>query len=231
VTHVKAGDAVYGMIPIRGGAFAEYATPKGHELALKPQSLDYEQAAAVPLASLAAWQTLIDFAKVQDGERVLILGAAGNVGSVAVQLAKQNGAYVIACDLAGRENFLLELGADELIDAGTQKFEEQVKDIDIVLNYASADLLERAYSVIKSGGRYATTFGQPDPVEAELHGIRSFGVFTQPTVEHLTRLANMIDANKLKVFVQNTFPLDATQAALNYRLPAGQAGKVVLTVS
>jgi NADPH:quinone reductase-like Zn-dependent oxidoreductase len=116
VTHVKPGDAVYGMIPVRGGAFAEYAVPKGHEVALKPRSLNYEQAAAVPLTALAAWQTLINFAQVQSGERVLILGAGGSVGSFGVQLAKDKGATVIACDLPGKGAFLQELGADEIID-------------------------------------------------------------------------------------------------------------------
>ena len=230
VKHVKPGDAVYGMIPLRGGAFAEYAAPKGNEVAQKPESLDYVQASAVPLTALAAWQTLIDSAQVKSGERVLIHGAAGSVGSFAVQLAKDRGAYVIASDLPGREAFLQGLGADEIINAQTQRFEDAVGKVDVVLNYASPDLLERSYSVLKPGGRYATTVGQPEQEQAERLGIRSTGIVTQPTIDHLTQLARLIDAGKLKVFIERTYPLEEAQAALEYRQTGTAKGKVVLTL-
>ena len=231
VTHVKPGDAVFGMIPIRGGAFAEYAAVKGHEVALKPQSLNYIQAAVVPLVSLAAWQTIIDFAQIQKGERVLIHGAGGSVGSVAVQLAKDKGAYIIANDLPEKKEILRAFAVDEIIDAQTQRFEDVVGKVDVVLNYAKADLLERSYSVLKSGGRYATTFEQPPQEEAERRGIRSFGVFTQPTVEHLTQMAGLIDAGKIRFFVHRTFSIDEVQAALEYRQLGSEPGKVVITIN
>jgi NADPH:quinone reductase-like Zn-dependent oxidoreductase len=231
VTHVKPGDSVYGMIPMRGGAFAEFATPKAHEVAPKPQALDYIQASAVPLTALAAWQSLVDAAQLQSGERVLILGAAGSVGSFAVQLAKQKGAYVIASYLPERAAFLRELGVDQFIDAQVQPFEQVVGDVDVVLNYANADLLERAYAVLKRGGRYATTFQQPPQEEAEHRGIRSVGVFTQPTIEHLNTLTEWINAGKLKVFVNRTFPMQEAQTALEYRQNGAAPGKVVLTLS
>ena len=230
VKHVKPGDAVYGMIPLRGGVFAEYAAPKGNEVAQKPESLDYVQASAVPLTALAAWQTLIDSAQVKSGERVLIHGAAGSVGSFAVQLAKDRGAYVIASDLPGREALLQGLGADEIINAQTQRFEDAVGKVDVVLNYASPDLLERSYSVLKPGGRYATTVGQPDQEQAERLGIRSTGIVTQPTIDNLTQLARLIDAGKLKVFIERTYPLEEAQAALEYRQTGTAKGKVVLTL-
>jgi NADPH:quinone reductase-like Zn-dependent oxidoreductase len=110
VSHVKPGDAVYGMIAFRGGAFAEYAAVKGPEVTRKPQSLDYIQAAAVPLPALAAWQTLVELAQVQAKERVLIHGAGGSVGSFALQMARDHGAYIIASDLPSRQAFLQELG-------------------------------------------------------------------------------------------------------------------------
>jgi NADPH:quinone reductase-like Zn-dependent oxidoreductase len=231
VQHVKAGDAVYGMIPIRGGAFAEYAAPKAHEVALKPQSLDYVQAAAVPLAALAAWQTLFDLAQLQSGERVLIHGAGGAVGSYAVQLAKDKGAYAIGSDIPEKAGFLQQLGVDQIINAQTQRFEDVVSDVDVVLNYASADLLERSYNVLKPGGRYATTFEQPPQEEAERRGIRAYGVFTQPTVDHLTALAQVIDAGKVNVFVNRTFPVGEAQAALEYRQTGTTPGKIVLTLN
>ncbi len=231
VKHVKPGDAVYGMIPMRGGAFAEYAAPKAHEVAHKPQSLDYVQAAAVPLSALAAWQTLFDLAQLQSGERVLIHGAGGGVGNYAVQLAKDKGAYVIGCDIPEKAAFLQQLGVDQIINAQTQRFEDVVSDVDVVLNYASPDLLERSYHVLKPGGRYATTFEQPPQEEAERRGIRAFGVFTQPTVDHLTSLAQVIDAGKLNVFVNRTFPVHEAQAAFEYRQTGTTPGKIVLTVN
>lgn len=230
VTHVKPGDAVYGMIPMRGGAFAEYVAPKAHEVAHKPQSLDYVQAAAVPLSALAAWQTLFDLAQMQSGERVLIHGAGGAVGSYAVQLAKDAGAYVIGSDIPEKAAFLRELGVDQIINALEQRFEDVVGEVDVVLNYANGDLLERSYNVLKSGGRYATTFEQPPQEEAERRGIRSFGVFTQPSVRHLTTLAEVIDAGKVNVFVNRTFPVHEAQAAMEYRQTGTTHGKIVLTL-
>ncbi|MBI5959857.1 MAG: NADP-dependent oxidoreductase [Chloroflexi bacterium] len=230
VTHVKPGDAVYGMIPLRGGAFAEYAVAKGNEVALKPLTLDYIEAAAVPLAAIAAWQSLFDLAQVQSGERVLIHGAGGSVGSLAVQLARHKGAYVIASDHSGKKAFLRELGIDQIIDAQVQRFEDVVGQVDIVLNFASDDLVERSYSVLKPGGRYVTTLQQPDQDEAERRGVRSLAVFAQPTPDHLSQIAGLIDAGKVKVSVQRTFPLLEAQAALDFRQTATTPGKVVLIV-
>jgi NADPH:quinone reductase-like Zn-dependent oxidoreductase len=231
VTHVKAGDAVYGMMPIRGGAFAEYAAPKLSEVARKPQSLNYDQASAVPLTALTAYQTLIDFANVRAGERVLVLGAAGNVGSFAVQLAKNSGATVYAVDTPGKESYLRDLGADTVIDGTAQRFEDTVGPVDIVLNFILGEgIEERAYSLLSQGGRYATTTGQPSQEAAAGRGIRALGAFTQPTTDHLTQLAQMFDAGKLKVTINTTFPLEQAQAALAYQMEKKSPGKVVLTL-
>jgi NADPH:quinone reductase-like Zn-dependent oxidoreductase len=230
VTHVKPGDAVYGMIPIRGGAFAEYATPKANELAHKPHSLDYIQAAAVPLSALAAWQSLFDTAQMQAGERLLIHGAGGSVGSFALQLAKDKGAYVIASDIAAKKAYLQELGADQIINADAERFEDLVEAVDVVLNFASDTLLQGSYSVLKAGGRYVTTLQQPPQEEAERLGIRSVSVFTQPTAANLAQIAGLMDAGKLKVLVSDVFPLDEAQLALERWQTATMPGKVVLKV-
>ena len=230
VTHVKPGDAVYGMIPLRGGAFAEYATPKENEVGHKPASLDYIQASAVPLSALAAWQSLVELAQLQEGERVLIQGAGGSVGSFAVQLAKDKGAYVIASDLAAKKEFLQELGADQIIDAQAEPFEDIVEPVDVVLNFATAELVQRCYTVLKSGGRYVTTLQQPPQEEAEQLGIRSLAAFVQPTPVHLAEVASLIDAGKLKVLVSDIFPLHEAQAALERRQTMTDPGKVVLKV-
>jgi NADPH:quinone reductase-like Zn-dependent oxidoreductase len=146
-------------------------------------------------------------------------------------LAKDRGAHVIGSDSSEKAAFLQELGVDQIVNAHTQPFDDVVCAVDVVLNYARADLLERSYTVLKPGGRYATTLEQPPREEAERRGIPSFGVFTQPTIEHLTALAKQIDAGKLKVFVNRTFPLHDAQAALDYRQTGATSGKVVLTVN
>lgn len=231
VTHVKAGDAVYGMIPIRGGAFAEYALPKAKEVALKPTSLTYHQAAAVPLSAVAAWQSLFELAQVQSGERVLIHGAGGSVGSFAVQFAKNKGAYVIAVDLPEKATFLNQLVVDQFIDAQAQQFENIAKDVDVVLNFANDALVERSFGVLKSGGRYVTTLQKPTSEEAAKRGIRVEAAFAQPTPDTLSQIAALIDAGTVKVLVQRQFPLDEVQAAFDYRQSATSPGKVVLSIS
>jgi NADPH:quinone reductase-like Zn-dependent oxidoreductase len=218
------------MRGMQGGIFAEYTATKAHEVAAKPQSLDYTQAAAVPLAGLSAWQTLTHLAQLQRGERVLILGAAGGIGSFAVQIAREKGATVIASDKSGKETFLRQLGADQVIAADTQRLEDATGPVDVVLDLVGGELMERSFNVLKSGGRYVTTAGQPSAEEAERRGIRAMGHFTQPTIQDLTDLAGLIDAGKLKVVVNRTFPLEETQSALQYQQEAPTRGKVVLTV-
>jgi NADPH:quinone reductase-like Zn-dependent oxidoreductase len=230
VKHVRQGDAVYGMRAMQGGIYAEYTVAKAHEVAAKPRSLDFAQAAAVPLAGLSAWQTLNNLAQLQAGERVLIHGAAGGVGTFAVQLAKAKGAYVIASDKSGKESFLRQLGADEVITADRQPFEEAAGKVDVVLDLVGGDLVERSFNVLKPGGRYVTTAGQPSAEEAARRGIQAMGAFTQPSIDDLTSVARLIDAGKLKVIVNRTFPMHETQVALAFQQQADTRGKVVITV-
>ena len=153
ITDVKPGDAVYGMVPMRTGTFAEYVTATAGEISVKPKSLDYIHAAAVPLASLAAWQSLFDLAQLQQGERLLVLGAAGSVGSCAVQLAKGRASYIYGTGKRNNSEFLRGLGVDRFINSGEERFEDVVKDVDVVLDYVGGDSLERSYQVLRPGGR------------------------------------------------------------------------------
>ena len=234
VTHVQPGDAVYGLITMKGGAFAEYVVAQAGQVAPKPQSLDYVQAAGVPLVALTAWQSVFDTAGVQAGERVLVHGAAGGVGSFATQFAKNAGAYVIAAAGAEKAERLQELGVDEHVDSGAQPFEEVVQQVDVVVDTVSGDVTPRSYGVIKRGGRLATV-GQISPEEAasqqQERGIQVAGVFTQPNVEQLTQVARLIDEGKVTVFVSNTFPLEQVQQALELVAGGHPGGKVVLNVS
>jgi NADPH:quinone reductase-like Zn-dependent oxidoreductase len=232
ITHVKPGDAVYGLVVLGSGTFAEYTMAKAHELTHKPKSLDYVQAAALPLPSMAAWQSLFDLAQLQSGERVLIHGVAGNVGSLALQLAKDTGAYVYGTDIPEKATFIQGLGLDRFINTKDERFEDIVENVDIVLDYVGGDYLERSYTVLKPGGRYVTSLMMETPQEeAHRRGIRSLGLASQPRADLLAQVAERIDAGKLKVFVNRTFPLDEVEAAMEYRLQTTEPGKVVLTIN
>ncbi|MBI3151777.1 MAG: NADP-dependent oxidoreductase [Chloroflexi bacterium] len=229
VKHVKPGDAVYGMSPIQA-TFAEYAAVKAHGVAHKPKSLDDVQAAAVPVVGLSAWQALVDLAKLQKGERILIHGAGGGIGTFAVQLAKDIGAYVIGNEKADNIAFVRQLGADEVIDAESQRFEDVVDKVDVVLDLVRGEYVERSYNILKPRGRYVTTANMLPEGAGKEQGIVAMGHFTQPTVEELTKLAEAIDAGKLKVFVSRTFPIEEAQTALYYQPEAGSPGKVVIQI-
>jgi len=229
IQHVRPGDEVYGMLMNRG-AFAEYAIAEQREVARKPRSLDFAQAAAVPVTALTAWQTLFDLARLQSGERLLIHGAAGGIGTYAVQLAKQTGAYVIGNDAADKEGYLRELGVDRVIDARTERLQDVVGTVDVVLDLVGGDMVQRSLDVLGRGGRYVTPAAQPPEEEAARRGIQVYSTFTQPTVRDLTSIAEQIDAGKLRVVVSRTFPLEQAQAALDYKEESETYGKVVITV-
>jgi NADPH:quinone reductase-like Zn-dependent oxidoreductase len=229
VNHVQQGEAVYGMT-LQRGTFAEYAAVKAVGVTRRPQSLDDVHAAAVPLTGLSAWQTLFDLAKLQSGERLLIHGAAGGIGTFAVQLAKYKGAYVIGSDLPQNAAFLRDLGADQVIDAVGQRFEDVVGHVDVVLDLVGRDLVERSFNVLKPGGRYVTTIGDPSQEEAKKRGIQAYTTFTQPNVEELNQIAQRIDAGKVKVFVTRTFPLEEIQEALAFKQEGGTPGKIGVVI-
>jgi NADPH:quinone reductase-like Zn-dependent oxidoreductase len=161
----------------------------------------------------------------------LIHGAGGGIGTLAVQLAKNAGAYVIAHDKGSKADLLRGLGADEFIDAETQRFEDCVKDLDVVLDLVGRELVERSWNVCSPGSRYVTPAAMIDPQAAAARGITAAGQFTQPTVDQLSQLAEQIDAGKLKIVVNRTFPLEQVQSALGYKSPDGTPGKVVITVN
>jgi NADPH:quinone reductase-like Zn-dependent oxidoreductase len=231
IGHVRPGDAVYGLTPMHSGTFAEYVVAKANEVTHKPSTLDYIQAAGVPLASLAAYQSLFDLGQAQAGERVLIIGAGGAVGGCALQLARQLGARVFAVDIPEKADFVRQLGPDQFINASAERYEDVVGTVDLVLDYAGSDNLQRSLNVLPSGGRYVTSLVLQAPVEeAERRGIKTLGLGTQPRVDQLDELARRIDSGLLKVFINCTFPLHEAQAALEYRLKTTDPGKIVLAV-
>src|SRR4030095_14374890 len=173
ISKLKAGDPVYAFFTLsEEGGYAEFAVAKESEAARKPASITYEQAAAVPAAGSTAWQALIDAGKLSSAQTVRIHGGSGGVGHMAIQIAKARGARVIATASTANQDFLKKLRADQAIDYTKTKFEDVVKDVNVVLDAVGGDTLTRSYGVVKKGGIIVTIAGEPDQAGLDAHGIR-----------------------------------------------------------
>jgi NADPH:quinone reductase-like Zn-dependent oxidoreductase len=239
VTSLAVGDEVYGMpwFPRQAGAYAEYVTAPSRQFARKPTSVDRVQAAGVPLAALTAWQVLTDAARVQQGQRVLVHAAAGGVGHFAVQFAKHLGAHVIGTARQSKHDWLQELGADELVDYTTTRFEQAVRDVDVVVDLVGDthdDTGTRSLRVLRPGG---TIVAVPSGVSQDLldmaraGGLRATGFLVEPDGASLARIASLIDDGTVRVGVDDVLPL-ARAAEAHRRGEQGRTrGKLVLKVA
>jgi NADPH:quinone reductase-like Zn-dependent oxidoreductase len=229
---VKAGDSVYATVdPGGGGGYAEYAVVTEVESAPKPESINYVDAAAVPGVALTAWQALIDTAKLTAGQTALIHGGSGGVGTFAIQIAKARGAKVIATASTRNQDLLKQLGADVAIDYTRQKFEEAVKDVDVVLDSVGGDTRSRSYGVVKKGGFIVSIVGRIDQAELEKHGIRGASISVDPNSDELAEIGKLIDAGKIKVIVSQTFSLSDAAKAQEQVATGHTRGKIVLKVA
>ncbi|MBF0563985.1 MAG: NADP-dependent oxidoreductase [Nitrospirae bacterium] len=231
VTDFKVGDAVYSLLDIsRNGAYAEYVTARVGGIATKPASVDHVTAAGVPIAALTAWQSLFDFAKLSAGQTVLIHAAAGGVGHFAVQLARWKGAKVIGTASANNAEFVRQLGADEVIDYNTTRFEDAVSDVDVVLDTMGGDTQQRSWKVLKKGGILIGTLGIQSPEGAAKYGVRGEAIFVAPNADELTQIAVLIDSGELKTVVSTVLPLDEAARAHELSQTGHVRGKIVLKV-
>lgn len=231
VTAFKVGEEVYGLLDTRrDGAYAQYVATSIQNLAFKPKTIDLIQAGAVPLAALTAWQALFEVAGLKSGQTILIHAAAGGVGHFAVQIAKWKKAKVIGTASANNESFLRELGADEVIDYTTTKFEEAVKDVDIVLDTMAGDTRQRSWQVLKKGGILVATLGISPEETPDEQGVRSGGLFVRADTEQLTQIAALIDAGDLKPVVSTVLPLEEAAKAHKLSQTGHVRGKIVLQV-
>ena len=231
-TGFKVGDEVYARPDIeRDGAYAEYIAVKASEAALKPVTLDFIHAAAVPLAALTAWQSLVDAAQVQAGQTVLIHAAAGGVGSFAVQLAKARGARVIATASAVNTGIAAELGTDQFIDYTSTRFEQVAKEVDVVLDTIGGDIQERSWQVLKPGGILVSVISPPPEATAAAHGVRSAFVFIDPSGPQLTQIAQLIDQGRMKPIIHTVLPLNEARQAQVISQGGHARGKLVLHVA
>jgi NADPH:quinone reductase-like Zn-dependent oxidoreductase len=231
VSAFAVGDAIYGYSNMmRQGAYAEYAVVGAGEVAPKPASLDFVTAASVPLAGMTAWQGLFDVGGLQAGQSVLIHGAGGGVGSLAVQFALAKGARVLATAGSDKVDLLRELGVAEAVDYTTTRFEDVARDIDVVFDTVAGDLTERSLSVLKPDGIYVTPAGQPDADAAAARGVRASGMMVQANAAQFSEIAALIDAGTVKPVVSMVLPL-AEAAQAHAQLEAGHTrGKIVLRV-
>jgi len=230
VENFKIGDAVFGLNDwFANGAQAEFCVAPASALAPKPRLLNYAQSAVVPISALTAWQGLLCRTHVQRGQRVLIHGAAGGVGIFAVQLARWRGAHVIATASAGNADFLRMLGAEQVIDYRTTRFEEVVRDVDVVFDAAGGETLERSWGVLKPGGRLVTIATQSaGAVEPR---VRDAFMLVRAEGCQLRQIARLIDAGELRVFVEDTFPLVQARVAYARAEQGHLRGKIALQVA
>lgn len=240
VTAFQKGDAVYGVpnFPGTGGSYAEYCAAKANQFALKPNSLNFNQAAGVPVAALTGWTAMFEYGKLQAGQRILIQGASGGVGSFAVQFAKAKGAYVIGVASTSNGTYLTQLGADEVIDYKTQSFEDVVRDVDVVLEASPIrDNKERlkVVSVLKEGGIFVSVNVDSLINEEVLAAfaqkqIQSEFVAYQPKQEWLIEIARLIDEGIVNVFISKVFPLEQVADAHRESESWHVRGKLVLEI-
>jgi len=232
VKGLNPGDQVYGYFDLtRDGAYADYVAVPAAEVALKPRTLDYTQAAAIPLSALTAWQALFDAGGLRAGQKILVHGAAGGVGSFAVQLAKWKGAYVIGTASLGNLKFVRDLGANEVIDYTRTRFEDIVHDADMVLDTLGGDTQKRSWRVLKKGGILVSLPSRPSEKEAAAHGVRQAYFNVRPNTAQLTEITALVDCGKLRPVVESVLPLADARLAQEISQAGHTRGKIVLKVA
>jgi NADPH:quinone reductase-like Zn-dependent oxidoreductase len=214
----------------RDGAYAEYAVASEAEVTAKPESLDHYQAAAIPHVALTAWQALFELADLQEGQTVLIHGAAGGVGHIAVQLAKWQGAKVIGTASINFD-FLKQLGVDQAIDYSKTAFEEVVQDVDVVLDTIGGETQQRSWKLLKPGGILVSTIEAPSDKIAEEHGVRGAMVFSSPPVaETLDKISQLVSEGLIKPTVSTVIPLQDIAKAHERIEGKHTRGKIVIQI-
>ncbi|WP_230465431.1 NADP-dependent oxidoreductase [[Actinomadura] parvosata] len=234
VGRFKPGDEVFGMVnfPLYGGAYAEYVVARPRQFASKPAGISHAQAAALPMAGLTVWQAFDDIADVSPGQRVLVHAAAGGVGHLAVQVAKLRGAYVIGTARAAKHEFVLGLGADEMIDYTGTDFASAVSGVDLVVDIVGKDYPARSLPLIRPGGALIAVAGvTPEDVEAYAKaGVPQGLLIVEPDHAALASLAALVADGSLTVHVDRVFPL-AEAAKAHALMESGDfVGKLVLEI-
>ena len=231
VRDFSVGQDVYGFMNRYTGAYAEYAVASIETLAPHPETLDYLQAAAIPLAATAAWQALFDVGRLKEGQKLLVHGGAGGVGSFAIQLAKLKTASVLATTTRENFEYVQGLGADEVIDYTTTPFEMVAHDVDVVLDLVGGETQQRSWGVLKKGGIMVSLIQQPSQEDAAKYGVRATLIGAQPSSALLKELAALLDRGQIKVHVDKVFPLEQARQAQELKRNGHVQGKIALKLA
>jgi NADPH:quinone reductase-like Zn-dependent oxidoreductase len=222
---VEVGNEVFALTPFdRDGVAAEVAVVPASVLARKPVSIGHAEAAAIPMAGLSAWQALFVHGGLEAGQRVLIHGAAGGVGHVAVQLARWRGAHVIGTATGAGVDAVKALGADEVVDRASQRFEDVVDPVDLVFDTVGGEALARSGAVLRAGGRIVSIAEEPP------EGLTATYFVVEPDRGQLEQLARPVAEGELRVEIDSEFPLERARDAFEHLAAPGKRGKVVLRV-
>jgi NADPH:quinone reductase-like Zn-dependent oxidoreductase len=231
---IKTGDAIFGVTnPSFTGGYAQYAVATLNSIFHKPSTLSFIEAASVPLVAVTAWQMLFDYVKIEAGQRVLVQGAAGNVGAYAVQLACWAGACVIAVAGGADKRYVRNLGANEVIDFQSERFEDRVADVDAVIDTVGGEVQDRSFGIIKPGGILVSSASEPSPLLAAHHNVRTAYFVVHVTSKNLGRIATLIDQGVLKTDLGVVLSFDDVRMAhemLAGTLPRPR-GKIVLDLT
>jgi NADPH:quinone reductase-like Zn-dependent oxidoreductase len=232
VSNFNPGDEVFGITNSRfTGAYAEYAAAEAGMIARKPKRLSHVEAASVPVVASMAWQMVSENGQVDGTKRVLVHGAAGNVGAYAVQLAKRAGAEVIATAFTLGADYVRSHRADQVIDVQTARFEDGLKDVDVVIDTVGGETLDRSFAVLKPGGVLVSSVSLPDQDKAAQHHVRGVFFLVAVTSAGLARIADLLDTGRITTNVGEVLPL--AEARLAHEMLAGKPhkrGKIVLAV-
>ena len=233
VTDFKKGDKVYGQaIILNGGSgsFAEFVAANAANTAYLPKRSDFIAAASLPLAGVSALQAIEEHIKLKAGQKILIHGGAGGIGSIAVQIAKGLGSFVTVTVSAKDREYVKKLGADKVIDFKRETFEDILKDYDAVFVTASGDIVNRSFGVLKKGGTLVSMLTPPDQELAKKYNATAIAQLTNTNTQKLDRLAELVDSGKIKPQVDKIFYLSQTNEALKHLSEAHPRGKVVIKI-
>jgi NADPH:quinone reductase-like Zn-dependent oxidoreductase len=226
LTGFKKGQAVYGIV---NGGYAEYALAQAGDIQPKPEGITFEKAASIPVGALTAWAAVIDTANVQAGQRVLVHGGAGGVGVYAVQLARWKGAHVTATASAKNLELVRSLGAENVIDYNASRFEDVLKDLDVVIDTVGGDLPDRSFQVIRPGGIFVTVAGRLAEDAGKAQNIRAVGAGRAPN-ENLKKITELVEAGQLKPVTGTVFPLQQARQAQELSQTGHGRGRIILKI-
>lgn len=233
VTTYKVGDEVFGQAGVvngGSGSFAQFATAKVDKVFTKPKKINHTDAASLPLAATSAIQALIDHISLKKGQKILIHGGAGGIGSLAVQIAKAMAAYVATTVGSGDIEFVKGMGADVVVDYKREKFEEKLTNFDAVFDSVGGDTTDKSFNVLKKGGIIVSMVGAPNKELAERAGVTAIGQSTNSKLKHFEKLVELVTSGKIKPVVDKVFTLDQVQKAFRYQEQGHPRGKVVVKV-